>query len=188
MLTSANDAFKDVGELATAYPAIVIPPRPAAIMTATVGSSHVFRGVRRQVRDVSSFKHCKMHAVCLGHTVPGRPDLEPCDKTAATLDELIALHPTRDELRGRKGRGEGRQVVIALWSDDQVDPEGYKRAKGDHEERLAALKGSKEMPTSHVERQAMLSQWRSEGLVDPRLPFPAPQPIGLLSDEDRSQE
>ena len=188
MLNSATDAFKDVGEMATAYPAIVVPPRPAGILVAAIQSKHHFKGSIRTVRDVSSFRDCKTHAVCLGHTTPGLVELTPCSLTAATLDELIRLHPSPDELRGKKGAGKGRQIVVALWSDDQLDPDGYKRAKADHEERAKALTGSKETPTSHVERQAMLSQWRAERLPDPRTPFPACEVIGLLSDTSWHKE
>jgi hypothetical protein len=178
MINATTDAFQDVGELATAYPAIVVPPRPGGIGVAAVGSSHVFRDVRRTVRERASHKDAKCIAVCLGHTRPGQVELTPCPLTAATLEELADKHDSPERLRGDKRKGNGVQVVLALFSEDRLDDEGYRRAKSDHDERAKALKET----TSHVERQAMLSQWRTERLPDPRMPFPPPQIVGLLSD------
>ena len=175
-----NAEFADTGELATAFPAHVPPVRAGGVGVAAIGTSFVFRGVRRSVRDHGAFRKAKFVAVCLGHARPGSSELEPCTLTAATVEELAALHPSEATLRGKPGQG-GEQVVLALFSDDKLDDEKFTLAKKDHEERRKALEETK----SHVERQAMLSQWRTEGLPDPRRAFPEPQIVGLLSDSIR---
>jgi hypothetical protein len=181
-LDATRDAFRENEDTSTLYPVHSMPPKVGAIFIAAINSTHVVatpegRGGHFTVRELAKFPDAEVRAICLGaqKTVNGAPITIPCSLEAATLEDLVRLHGTPQELK--KAR---TSHVVAYWSSDPLNPEEWERLKADHDERAEAYASTK----SYVEKQALLSQWRAERMTDVRYPFPIANVIGLLTNED----